>query len=165
MQFETRPRKLQEIKKKTQFTKLQHYKAVVVFFYLFTSSYLLHCIMYDVTGVLCIPATYSPLHYAVIAASSINKTVAYSSSAGSHQDSSQSHGNSTSQGTAQQILHMERMREQKRETVCHSVFFFLFSSSAHATECATCCGATIAVWEWKRMDGSEASLWLGVLCL
>ncbi|KAG8009339.1 hypothetical protein GBF38_017583 [Nibea albiflora] len=34
--------------------------------------------MCDVTGVLCIPATHPPLHYTVIAASSINKAVAYS---------------------------------------------------------------------------------------
>lgn len=46
--------------------------------------------------------------------------------AGSHQDGSQPHGNSTSQGTAQQILHMERTREQKRETVCHSGLFSFF---------------------------------------
>lgn len=53
--------------------------------------------------------------------------------AGSHQDGSQPHGNSTSQGTAQQILHMERTREQKRETVCHSGLFSFFSFLAAHT--------------------------------
>lgn len=79
--------------------------------------------------------------------------------AGSHQDGSQPHGNSTSQGTAQQILHMARTREQKRETVCHSGLFFFFFLAAHTPQSVPHAVARRkAVCELELMDGSEPSL-------
>lgn len=48
-----------------------------------------------------------------------------------------------------------RERGNKREKQCVTLGFFLFFffSSAHAAQCTTCCGVTIAVCELELMDG------------
>lgn len=58
--------------------------------------------------------------------------------ASSRQGGSQPHGNSTSQTTAQQILHMEWMKEQKKDPV----FRFSFFKAPHMLYHICQCGAT-----------------------